>query len=340
MISQDYSSPSKWSDLGFATFIVSLCCISSLHIDNPSVRQSRVGLKWFELFTSLRSLPGSDRPTLYTIQGVFIGAVFAIGQGMVSRALTLMAEAVTLSMDAGIHRSADAYDWFDPVEDQVRKRTFWCIYMWDKQASAQFGRPPMIRLRDCDIDEPAAVDDEYITIHGLGVQPPDVPSRMGAFVALCRLAVVMDAVLDTPPSRTFTDAPNSFLNRATRVIGGAKRNADLRDEEALLNEVVRSISPHWTHSPETLASDDVVRVTQAERLHCFEYYIRMLIYRHRFSVHAAARVAKNVDMPKSEAEKDAIRGVHHCGTRIVQVHLNIAARGFMTYCTCWWLTEV
>jgi hypothetical protein len=265
---------------------------------------------------------------------VLIGAVFAVGQGMVSRALALMAEAVTLSMDAGLHRSADAYDWFDPVEDQVRKRTFWCIYMWDKQASAQFGRPPMLRLRDCDIDQPASVDDEYITVDGIGTQPAGVESRMSAFVCLCHLSVVLDAVLDTPPSRHFTDEPNSFLSRATRVISGAKMNGDLRDEEALLNDVTKAIPPHWAHSPETLASMDVVRITQAERLHCFEYYIRLLIYRHRFSVCAAARVANNVDLPKSEEEKEAIRGIHGCGSRIIAVHLNIATRGLMTYCEC------
>jgi hypothetical protein len=266
------------------------------------------------------------------VQAILIGAVFAVGQGMHSRALALMAEAVTLAMDAGLHRSADAYDWFDAIEDQVRKRTFWCIYIWDKQAAAQFGRPPMIRLRDCDIDQPAPVDDEYITINGISAQPPGSQSRLSAFVCLCHLSVVLDAVLDTPPSRTFTDTPNSFLDRATRVISGAKANGDLREEEALLNDVVKSIPPHWSHSPETLASMDVVRITQAERLHCFEYYIRMLIYRHRFSVCAAARVANSIDMPKTEAEFEAIKGVHACASRIIAVHLNIATRGLMTYC--------
>jgi hypothetical protein len=132
---------------------------------------------------------------------VLIGAVSAVGQGLVSRALALLAEAVTLAMDAGLHRRADAYDWFDAVEDQVQCRTLWCIHIWDKQAAAQFGRPPLLRLGDCDVGTPAPVDDEHITPAGVGAQPPGTASRMTAFVCLCHLAAMLDAVLDTRPTR-------------------------------------------------------------------------------------------------------------------------------------------
>ena len=108
--------------------------------------------------------------------------VYAVGLGRLSKAFALLAEAVTLSLDAGLHRSADDYDLFDPVEDEVRKRTFWCVYMWDKQACAHFGRPPLLRVRDCDVGEPLVVDDEFITREGAGVQPAETESRMSAFV--------------------------------------------------------------------------------------------------------------------------------------------------------------
>jgi hypothetical protein len=298
------------------------------------VRSQNYGLKWFELYNQLRSLPGNDRPTLYTIQAVLIGAVFAVGQGLVSRALALLAEAVTLAMDAGLHRRADAYDWFDAREDQVRARTLWCIYVWDKQAAAQFGRPPLLRLRDCDVGTPAPLDDECIAPDGLRPQPPGVASRMAAFECLCHLAVVLDAVLDTPPSRAGSDAPDGFLARATGVLVGPKANGDLRAEEALLDDVVSRIPAHWAHSPATLASGDVVRITQAERLHCFEHYVRLLIARHRFSAAAAVRVRAGAGLPKSAAEVEAIQAVHASASRIIAVHLSIAARGLMTYCAC------
>jgi hypothetical protein len=168
---------------------VAICCLASRHIDDPRVRSDpsdgvSAGTQWFELFGRLRTLPIADSPTLYTIQADLIAAVYAVGLGKLSKAAALLSEAITVSIDAGLHRSADTYDLFNPIEDEVRKRTFWCVYLWDKQLSAHFGRPPMIRLRDTDIREPAVVDDEFITRDGVLSQPAGTESRMSAFIRI------------------------------------------------------------------------------------------------------------------------------------------------------------
>lgn len=260
--------------------------------------------------------------------------MYAIGLGKLSKAFALISEAITLSIDGGLHRSADAYDVFDAIEDEVRKRTFWCVYLWDKQASVHFGRPPMIRLRDCDVGEPVVVDDEYITPDGIGLQPSEQESRMGAFVNCVRLFVVMEAVLDVPPSRHFGDG-SPFLTRATTILTGFRRHKEMREEEALLDEICRSIPPHWAHSVETMASEDVIRVTQAERLHCLEQFIRMLIHRHRFSEIVAEKAYNQANCEdQGDAECEAMRVAHSCALAIVSSHLQIAAKGLMTYCEC------
>ncbi|KAI0746270.1 fungal-specific transcription factor domain-containing protein [Daedaleopsis nitida] len=332
----DYGNPRKWGEPGFAAFIVSICCLSSRHIDDPRVRadpndSNSAGTQWFDLLTRLRTLPGADKPTLYTIQSVLIAGVYAVGLGRLSKAFALLAEAITLSLDAGLHRSADDYDVFDPVEDEVRKRTFWCVYLWDKQASAHFGRPPMLRLRDCDVGEPAIVDDEFITREGIGLQPQETESRMNAFLNCVRLFVVMESVIDVPPSRPPAET-SPFLARATSVLTGFPRGKELREEEALLDDICRAIPPHWAHSVETMTSSDVIRVTQAERLHCVEQYVRMLIHRHRFSEMVAERMHNHIpDAEQSEAEIAAMRAAHGCALQIISSHLHIAAKGLMTY---------
>ena len=290
------------------------------------------GTQWFDLLTRLRTLPGADKPTLYTIQSVLIAGVYAVGLGRLSKAFALLAEAVTLSLDAGLHRSADDYDLFDPVEDEVRKRTFWCVYIWDKQASAHFGRPPILRLRDCDVGEPAIVDDEFITRDGVGLQPAETESRMSAFVNGARLFVVLESLLDVPPSRPAIET-SPFLARATSILGDFRRGKELREEEALLDEICRAIPPHWAHSVDTMASNDVIRVTQAERLHCVEQYVRMLINRHRISEIVAERLHNHVpDGDQGEAEIEAMRAAHASALQIISSHLHIAAKGLMTYC--------
>lgn len=305
-------------------------------MDDPRVRANpsdsiSAGVHWFDLFSRLRTLPISDRPTLYNIQANLIAAVYAVGLGRISRAAALLAEAVTMCIDAGLHRSADTYDLFDPIEDEVRKRTFWCVYIWDKQLSAHFGRPSTLRLRDCDVAEPSPVDDEFITRDSIGTPPPGSECRLSAFIVSLRIMVVLESVLDVPPARQSDDS-NSFLLRATNVLHGARKFKPMREEEALLDEIHRDVPTFWAHTPETLASEDTIRVTQAERLHCAEQFVRLLIYRHRFSEYLAERTNGLHEEEQTDAEKEALVAAHNSALQIVAAHVNIAKKGLMTYC--------
>ncbi|KAF9465971.1 fungal-specific transcription factor domain-containing protein [Collybia nuda] len=331
----DYGNPQKWGEPGFAAFIVSICCLASRHIDDPRVRADAndgisAGTHWFELFGRLRTLPIADRPTLYNIQANLIAAVYAVGLGKLSKAASLLAEAVTMSIDAGLHRCADSYDLFDAIEDEVRKRTFWCVYIWDKQLAAHFGRPPMIRVKDCDVSEPAPVDDEFITRDGIGIPSPGTECRLTAFICSLRIMVVLESVLNVSPIRSPSDS-SSFLLRATSALSGSRRSRDMRDEEALLDEIHRSIPAFWSHTAETLASDDTIRLTQAERLHCAEQYVRLLIYRHRFSELLAERTSRSNEEEPSDQEKEALVAAQNSALQIISAHLNIAKKGLMTY---------
>ena len=321
-----------------------MCCLASRHTEDPRVRADpndgvSAGTHWFELFCRLHTLPIADRPTLYTIQANLIAAVYAVGLGRLSKAAALLSEAVTFSVDCGLHRSVDTYDLFDPIEDQIRKRTFWSVYLWDKLLCAHFGRPPVLRLRDCDAGEPVAVDDEFIPRENIGAQPVGTESRMSAFICVIRLMVVLESVLDIPPPRRLGDT-SPFLLRASSTLAGTQQHKDLREEEALLDEIHLSIPAFWSHSSETLRSMDVIRVTQAERIHCAEQFVRMLICRHRFSEYVAERAHSGaMDETQSDAEKEATTAAHTCALHIVSTYLHIATKGLMTYCECFPIAE-
>jgi len=340
---QDYGNPQKWGEPGFAAFIVSVCCLASRHLDDPRVRADpsnpiSAGTQWFELLGRIRTLPIGDRPTLYNIQASLIAAVYAVGLGKLTKTAALLAEAVTMSIDAGLHRSADTYDLFDSIEDEVRKRTFWCVYIWDKQFSAHFGRPSLLRLRDCDVAEPAPVDDEFITREGVGMPPLGTECRLSAFIVSLRIMVVLEAVLDVPPARQSDDS-NSFLRRATHVLSGGRRFKEMREEEALLDDIHCKIPTYWAYSPETVNSEDTIRMTQATRLHCAEHFVRLLIYRHRFSELVAERTAgSGVEEQQTELEKESLISAHNSALQIVGAHLHIAKKGLMTYCASLFLS--
>jgi hypothetical protein len=119
--------------------------------------------------------------------------------------------------------------------------------------------------------------------------------------------------------------------RAANMASGGVHSQELVEEESLLNEICQDISPHWAYSVETMSSGDVVRVTQAERFHCVEQFVRMLIHRHRFQELLAERWY-NGSEEQSEAEMKAIVDAHGCTLQIVTAHIHIAAKGLMTYC--------
>ena len=102
--------------------------MASRHIDDPRVWPDpsegvSAGTQWFELFGLLRILPIADRPTLYTIQADLVAAVYAVGLGRIPKAAVLLSEAITVSVDAGLHRLAYNHDVFGPIEVMI------CIHL-------------------------------------------------------------------------------------------------------------------------------------------------------------------------------------------------------------------
>ncbi|EIW69098.1 hypothetical protein TREMEDRAFT_11471, partial [Tremella mesenterica DSM 1558] len=329
---RDYANPQQWGEPGFACFIVAVCTLSSRHVDDPRVRAvptdpSTAGKAYFELFKRLRDLPSADRPTLYSIQAAFLAAIYAFGLGNLSKAFSLQAESITLCLDGGLHRSVDGYDHFDAVEREVRKRTFWAIYSWDKQSAALFGRPPIIHLRDCDVTEPLIVDDDSLTPEGVKEPVDETTSRMCAFVSAVRLHVILEGVLDaaTQPS-TFPTSP--FLAKAAAIIARRSTTNDLGEEEALLAEWQKLLPRYWQYDSETATSRDPIRITQAERLHCLEHLVKMIIYRHRFSGFVAVPASTTEDRAR---HMDFCRKAMQSALTIIADHVHISQRGMMTY---------
>lgn len=188
----------------------------------------------------------------------------------------------------------------------------------------------MIRLRDCDVAEPLHLDDEYITHDGLLMPPAGTECRMSAFVYSIQMFMVLESVLDISPARP---SASPFMQKAAALVTRSNGGKRLREEEALLDEIHRSLPPMWSQSTETLSSDDVIRLTQAERLHCAEHFVRMLINRHRFSETVAERAASGEgDEQQTEGEREAMIAAHASALEIARAHMHIAMKGLMTYC--------
>lgn len=63
---------------------------------------------------------------------------------------------------------AEADSW-PVIEGEMRRRTWWAIYVVDRTMATEMGHPPSIDDADCDVRLPAALDDHYIQDDGMHV---------------------------------------------------------------------------------------------------------------------------------------------------------------------------
>ncbi|KAG6886077.1 hypothetical protein C0993_004067 [Termitomyces sp. T159_Od127] len=82
------------------------------------------------------------------------------------------------------------------IEKETRKKVWWGVYTLDRMLALALGRPLGINDSDCDVEQPAEVDDDYLTEYFSGATMPQPrPSLMTGSVALNRLYEIGGRVL-------------------------------------------------------------------------------------------------------------------------------------------------
>ncbi|THH05527.1 hypothetical protein EW145_g4732 [Phellinidium pouzarii] len=97
--------------------------------------------------------------------------------------------AVTLHM----HEEA-SYEGLDPIECEVRRRTFWLLFGADKSMSILLGRPICLRDEDCTLHFPKEVDDEYITLTGILPQPHGKTAMVSGLNYISRIFALLGEI--------------------------------------------------------------------------------------------------------------------------------------------------
>ncbi|KAF8455886.1 fungal-specific transcription factor domain-containing protein [Terfezia claveryi] len=85
---------------------------------------------------------------------------------------------VSMAVELGLHRSSKKWrapdHKIDYIEEEMRKRVWWCLYVIEVNLCAKLGRPVGITDGDCDIELPERIDDEYLTAEGYLPRPEGV----------------------------------------------------------------------------------------------------------------------------------------------------------------------
>ncbi|ODA76390.1 hypothetical protein RJ55_08236 [Drechmeria coniospora] len=119
-----------------------------------------------ELLESARKLidPWNNTYTLDNVRALVLMSMCLNEMNLKSAAWNWLGSAVRAGQDIGLY--SDCGSW-PVIEGEMRRRTWWAIYILDRTMATEMGLPYMIDDSDCDVPLPAAVDDQYLREDGM-----------------------------------------------------------------------------------------------------------------------------------------------------------------------------
>ncbi|KAL1408094.1 hypothetical protein Q8F55_004897 [Vanrija albida] len=290
-----YLDPEHRKNPSFIALVLSICSLSSRYTPDARLRQTTstgqiLAFDIINLAKDVTQQAAAERSDLAIVQALFNLSVVQEGIARTNQVWSMLSQAVSIAMDMGLHRRKDEYG-FTAVELEEQKRTLWALYCQAVAASCTYGRPSLLRLDDIQLDEPAAVDDVYISVEkGIGTQPPDRPSVMAGFVAGVRLHMILERTVRRV-NRVVRDVDESNLTFVDLVTSGQSRKFRVSDELELLSHVTDGLVGDWSFSPSTVSDSDSVRFFQRTRVFTLQQFIRLLSARHAFTEFLGAAAA-------------------------------------------------
>ncbi|KIJ17828.1 hypothetical protein PAXINDRAFT_161931 [Paxillus involutus ATCC 200175] len=111
-----------------------------------------------------------DPPTSMHVVTRYFDCVYHFCEGHDATQHAAFGEAAHIAITLRMHEEA-SYEGLDPIESEVRRRTFWLLFGADKSMSILLGRPICLRDEDCTVHFPKELDDGYITPSAYLPQP-------------------------------------------------------------------------------------------------------------------------------------------------------------------------
>ncbi|OAX39998.1 hypothetical protein K503DRAFT_715433 [Rhizopogon vinicolor AM-OR11-026] len=277
-------------DPWFACMCLSLFAVSSRWCDDPRVldgdeydipeaelpdeecKWQRAGWKYFNMAVDVHrdSLSLFHPPGLFEVQTMSLLGMFLRGTAFHPVAWLFISIGLRKAQDVGAHRKK-IYGAKPSVEEELWKRAFWVLVLYDRIGSAALGRPCCSGEEDFDVDLPLEVDDEYWEPEDPDKafqQPPGKPSKIAAFNSYLKLTKISAYALRTIYA----------LDRSKLLVSAARPRWQevLNHLSAAMSEWVESVPPHLQWSPHM---EDPHFANQSVTLYTTYYLIHILIYR-------------------------------------------------------------
>ncbi|KAF9117118.1 hypothetical protein BGX27_003580 [Mortierella sp. AM989] len=136
-----------------------------------------------------------DRSQIATVQTLLLMAVQQIGFCENQSAWLYVGMAIRMAQDLGLNKKpSDQEQSRNKLQCELRKRTWWSIYVVERLVCAGLGRPLTIAYKDCEVGFPSCEDEEDDSINGKSQAVR--PAIISDFVQLITLSKIQGSILE------------------------------------------------------------------------------------------------------------------------------------------------
>jgi len=153
-----------------------------------------------------------DPPTSMHVIIRYFDCIYHFCEGHDATQHAAFGEAAHIAVTLRMHEEA-SYEGLDPIECEVRRRSFWLLFGADKSMSILLGRPICLRDEDCTVHFPKELDDEYITPSAYLPQPHGKTAIVSGLNYISRIFALLGEILvrirvdkRSPPQGQFATA--------------------------------------------------------------------------------------------------------------------------------------
>ncbi|PBK81933.1 hypothetical protein ARMGADRAFT_976134 [Armillaria gallica] len=269
----------------FACLTLTIFAVASRYCDDPRVLPKGIAKKeneevdWtqagWSFFAAAFGVHRHRRSllypvTLFELQTFSLLAMFLRGTSSHTTAWTFISIGIRKAQDVGAHRRT-VYQQKPTVQEELWKRAFWMLVVFDRIGSAHIGRPCGVGEEDFDVDLPVEVDDAYWETEDPNMafrQPPDVPCTVTAFNLFIKLSQIVAfttrTIYATNPANVIMGRP---IGRPEQIV--SQLNAALTEWVELVPDYLK-----WSSQLENPIYSNL-----SATLYTTYYLTQMLIYR-------------------------------------------------------------
>ncbi|KAH7097717.1 fungal-specific transcription factor domain-containing protein [Auriculariales sp. MPI-PUGE-AT-0066] len=194
----DFAARREESDPLFFALVMSTVASTLVQVPRSYVPMERSAVRKLaqECHEASRHVTiGSYDPPMSTHVVIrYFDTVYHFCEGHDATSHAAFGEAAHIAVTLHMHEEA-SYEGLDPIECEIRRRTFWLLFGADKSMSILLGRPICLRDEDCTLHFPKEVDDEYITQNGILQQPPGKTAIVSGLNYISRIFALLGEIL-------------------------------------------------------------------------------------------------------------------------------------------------